>query len=501
MNRRVAIVIAVITVGVIVGIAFLVKYLVTSVPQNTQDFEKRITSFADFNADPCNDFYQYACGGFEKSMSVDEETGSVLTFELIGKENEKFLFKLFKEVPGSKEPLLSRLNQVYQSCLNGVDKKNEEAIKPFFEKIDKAKFDNPEERAIIMSEFVKLGWASFLSIAPSLAFDDPSINSLWTFQGTIFLSSKTEYLEQKKVDGLKALLSDLAKLVPSLGLSSEDITKIVDLDGSIAKISLLKAQLFGTTFTSKRVPLSEVEKLFPYFKWTTLLKAIGVANPENETIVIPQEDYMKGLNSILSKADADVVKKHMKVFALNSMQNYLGEGIRSRYNKFNEVIYGTKANTNNEQRCAKIANTFLPVLVSHQYIKEKFSKDDKKKAVDMVRAIRESIQKMLQTTHWLDDATRAAAMKKLSQLNSDRVGYPEYYESADKVLAQYKDFQVTDNLAQTAFNFQQWAFNRQMKQLGKGSDPDNWGEFESILFINAGYVSVFACLLLLSHAN
>jgi predicted metalloendopeptidase len=159
-----------------------------------------------------------------------------------------------------------------------------------------------------------------------------------------------------------------------------------------------------------------------------------------------------------------------------------------------------KPSTNNEHRCAKIANTFLPVLVSHLYIKEKFSRDDKQKVVKMVKVIRESIQQMLQTTPWLDDATRAAAMKKLSQLNSDRVGYPEYYESADKVLAQYKHLQVTDNLAQTAFNFQQWAFNRQMKQLGKGSDPDNWGDFESILYTNAQYVRLIV-FCLCHHTN
>jgi predicted metalloendopeptidase len=209
------------------------------------------------------------------------------------------------------------------------------ALTPFFEMIDQANLESPEKRALIMSEFVKRGWTPFLSIKLSLAFDNPSINSLSALQGNTFLKSKSEHLDKRMVDGLNTLFNDLAKLVPSLGISSEDITKIVDLDGSIAKISLFNAQLFGVNFMSKRIPLSEVEELFPYFKWATFLKAIGVANPETETIVIPQADYMTRLSNILSKADPDVVKKYFKFFALNSMQNYLNKEIRSKYDNFN----------------------------------------------------------------------------------------------------------------------------------------------------------------------
>ena len=48
----------------------------------------------DKTVNPCEDFYQYACGGWSRKTYIDDHEVSVFTFKQIQKENRR----MFKEI-------------------------------------------------------------------------------------------------------------------------------------------------------------------------------------------------------------------------------------------------------------------------------------------------------------------------------------------------------------------------------------------------------------------
>ena len=69
--------------------------------------------------DPCEDFYSFACGGFESKHVIPDDQSSVTTFSLISDEVTEQLRNLIERPikEGDAEPF-KLVKKLYQSCLN-----------------------------------------------------------------------------------------------------------------------------------------------------------------------------------------------------------------------------------------------------------------------------------------------------------------------------------------------------------------------------------------------
>lgn len=73
----------------------------------------------DTSVEPCDDFYNFACGGFRKSATIGEDKTKVNLFSLVNdKLQEQTLTVLIEESqPGESKPFILAKN-LYQSCVN-----------------------------------------------------------------------------------------------------------------------------------------------------------------------------------------------------------------------------------------------------------------------------------------------------------------------------------------------------------------------------------------------
>ena len=73
----------------------------------------------DTKVDPCEDFYSFACGGFETRNVIPDDQSSVTTFSLIGDEvTEQLRFLIEKPIKENEAEPFKLVKKLYQSCLN-----------------------------------------------------------------------------------------------------------------------------------------------------------------------------------------------------------------------------------------------------------------------------------------------------------------------------------------------------------------------------------------------
>lgn len=78
-----------------------------------------LMKFVDQKVDPCEDFYAFACGSFEKNTIIPDDESSVDTFSLLSDELTKKLRILIENSVEKDEAHPFKLvKQLYQSCLN-----------------------------------------------------------------------------------------------------------------------------------------------------------------------------------------------------------------------------------------------------------------------------------------------------------------------------------------------------------------------------------------------
>ena len=73
----------------------------------------------DRTADPCHDFFQYACGSWNRKHVIPEDRSSISTFEVMADQLQVVLKGLLEESPTDADNFATtKAKYFYQSCMN-----------------------------------------------------------------------------------------------------------------------------------------------------------------------------------------------------------------------------------------------------------------------------------------------------------------------------------------------------------------------------------------------
>ncbi|CAB3381762.1 Hypothetical predicted protein [Cloeon dipterum] len=91
----------------------------------------------DLNADPCEDFYQYACGRFSESNPIVGDSLDINLFNLKRKKLDQEIKDFLEKPATSKDPLpVQQAKQLYDECLD-LDAMDKEGMNPIFDLLKK----------------------------------------------------------------------------------------------------------------------------------------------------------------------------------------------------------------------------------------------------------------------------------------------------------------------------------------------------------------------------
>jgi neprilysin len=170
-----------------------------------------------------------------------------------------------------------------------------------------------------------------------------------------------------------------------------------------------------------------------------------------------------------------------------STADLLNKQIRNRRLEFSKVLSGRKSFELRWQECIDVVLDNLPIATSALYVKNFFKKESRNVAKQMVESIQEEFQKILENVTWMDDSTRAAAMKKAKAMIA-HIGYPDELMNDTKLVEFYDDLTLDDSkYFESVLNVSRFDNMKTMKNLRKAVNKTDWESHANVAVINAFY--------------
>ncbi|BFZ24008.1 hypothetical protein BsWGS_27047 [Bradybaena similaris] len=470
----------------------------------------------DRNVEPCEDFYQYACGGWMKNNPIPSGHSRWGTFELMWQKN-MLVMRNAIDKPDSAFTSTAQLKakKYFLSCMD-EDKLIEKAgPNPLLNLIDDlgwginiSEWDhgwqiNGSWNLNKMLEDVHLlNVASLFTVWVAEDDKNSSLNVLQIDQGGTGLPERDYYLNKTITEDkiLSAYLKYMVTTFQLLGAQNETFTreqmvKVIEFEAEIANITMPMEDRRDESKLYHNYDLANMSKSFPQINWLNfvnhLLHAVNLTMTPTERIVLYAPEFLDKLNTMLANyVSTDEGKKVLTNYLLwdvvSDFAGFLSKPFKDAKKEFLESISGLTGSDEKWHNCITDTDAVLGFALGALFVKETFVGGSKEKAKEMIENVREAFISNLPNLDWMDPVTRAAAIDKANAVK-DMIGYPDFILNDTLLDIRYEKLQINEtdyfsnNMASIHYNFL-----RTFEKLRKKAE-DEWAM--SPATVNAYYTA------------
>ncbi|XP_022231844.2 neprilysin [Drosophila obscura] len=392
-------------------------------------YGKFMLSAMNRSIDPCENFYEYSCGGWKKSPLVPELA-----------RNTSFLHAMQQKID---EQVLAFFQNVTQRELEALGpngtRSSELKAKQFFASCVRVKAN------------MSLGYEHLLEQADDRykeqqpgrndTVDWVYINFMSKYEVYPLLPLKVHYsTSSRKFD---VLLSPPTKVLT--GVSDEQLknmTRDFGWDGQLEKStqfleSFVNLTLFERNLTALSRTRNETEKLSlkeflgkhkqDRVNWTRYFDVAFNGSQDSGWLVINQLDGISDLVYFLEQTPTQTLRSYVQLRVL--LKFY--------------ALWRTKAKVGGvASECRSLTETYFNYAVLPWFIETVFDKQQRADILGVAKDIKDTFYELLDQHRWLDDETRSQAKTKLASMDI-LVGYTDDLQHRAVIDQVYSDINMT----------------------------------------------------------
>jgi len=375
-----------------------------------------------------DDFWTYANGAWAKRTEIPADKGSVGYGNILSDEAEANVRKILDDMaanPAKYGATGKQVGDFYASWMDeaGIEAKGTAPLKPYLAKIAAV-----NDLAGLQTVFASVGYSTPVEIGVIPSLSDPEHYTAFVGQGDLGMPRDFYLLPGEKYDGFRkayrAYIQQIQELagIPDAGAKAD---AIFALETAMAKEQWSPEQSRDIAKLNDPQDIAGLKAKAPEFDWALMLKTAGLdASPK---VLMTNNTALTAIGKIMVATPLQTWKDYLAFHFVSDHANLLPKAFDdARFDFYSKTISGVQVKRDRWKRGVQLTNGALGEAVGKLYVDQYFPASSQAKMAELIENLRTAYGEKIAKSAWMDDATKKAALAKLTAFEP-RIGHPVNY--------------------------------------------------------------------------
>lgn len=418
----------------------------------------------DASIDPCDDFFQFACGGWIAKNPIPDAESRWSQFSVLDTELRNALSTILNEPVSDLDPQpINQAKWFHAACMD-EETLEADGVTPLSDLLatyggwpvsmsvwDSETFDWEEAAAAAVRDvYITTLVGPFVfadersTVDTVLYIDQPSLG-----MPRSVLTAPENY--EERFTAYKKYISTTARIIASsMGEVIDDadlaqqIDDFVNFEIAVANITTPSEERRDIDRMYNDMTVGDLQSLltgtsvdFVAFL-SSVFTNVGITIDASTRVIVVEVEYIQNLANLLASTDDKVVSNYILWRFVDELVDETTQEMRNAKFEYDMVASGVTAQASRADHCAGESNAMMGMALGLPYVQRYFSEQAKNESNFLVEDLREAFKDLLDINEWMDDETKPLALEKADYI-SKFIGYPDWYDDENGLEDYYVD--------------------------------------------------------------